>query len=251
MLIDMHAHLWKNSVELCKRGILDMCEVFDLTKVLVSSLGGYQPDEEEIRYLNDQTFAFMKEQPGLIEGYCYLNPRNPDTMTELRHRIEDEGMCGVKLWVATFCDDPLVDPIAEQCVSYGIPMLIHAFHKSVDQLPYESLGANVANLSRRYPEAKLIMAHLGANCLREMRMIKDCPNVWLDYSGSISHADDLEYAVRLVGADRILFGTDMPDLAFQCSYGQLVEADLTPEEREKIAWKNTAALFGFDGEAGK
>ena len=31
----------------------------------------------------------------------------------------------------------------------------------------------------------------------------------------------------------------------------VVEADLTPEEREKIAWKNTAALFGFDGEAGK
>lgn len=111
MLIDMHTHLWKNSVELCKRGILDMCEVFDLTKVLVSSLGGYQPDEEEIRYLNDQTFAFMKEQPGLIEGYCYLNPRNPDTMTELRHRIEDEGMCGVKLWVATFCDDPWWIPL--------------------------------------------------------------------------------------------------------------------------------------------
>ena len=82
-------------------------------------------------------------------------------------------------------------------------------------------------------------------------MVKDCKNVWLDFSGSISHADDLEYAVRLVGADRLLFGSDMPDLAFQCSYGQLIEADLTPEDREKIAWKNAVRLFGFDGEAVK
>ena len=251
MLIDVHTHLWKGIEAQCRPGILDMCDSFGIDKVLVSSLGGYQPDPEEIRYLNDQTYGFMKEHPGLVEGYCYLNPRHPDALTELHRRVEDQGMCGVKLWVATFCDDPLVDPIAEQCVSYGIPMLVHAFYKAVDQLPCESLGENVANLARRHPDAKILMAHLGADCLREMRMVKDCKNVWLDFSGSISHADDLEYAVRLVGADRLLFGSDMPDLAFQCSYGQLIEADLTPEDREKIAWKNAVRLFGFDGEAVK
>ena len=28
------------------------------------------------------------------------------------------------------------------------------------------------------------------------------------------------------------------------SYGQVLEANLTEEEREKILWKNTAELFG-------
>ena len=134
-------------------------------------------------------------------------------------------------------------PIAEQAIHYDIPVLVHTFHKAVDQLPNESLGENMAALARRYPEARFIMAHIGANCLRELRCVKDLPNVWADFSGSISHADDLEYAVRILGVDRILFGSDMPDLAFQTSYGQLLEADLTEEEREKIAWKNAADVF--------
>lgn len=251
MLIDMHAHLWKNGGDSCKRDILSMCETYGIDKVLISSLGCYQPDEEEIQELNDMTRDFMKEQPGRIEGYCYLNPRHTSSLTELRHRIEDDGMCGVKLWVATYCDDPLVNPIAEQCITYQIPILVHAFHKAIDQLPCESLGENVERLAKRYPEAKIIMAHLGANCLRELRMIRDCPNVWVDFCGSISHADDIEYAMRLLGEDRLLFGSDMPGLAFQCSYGQLLEAELTTEQREKIAWKTTSKLFGFDREVVK
>ena len=152
-------------------------------------------------------------------------------------------MCGVKLWVATFCDDHLVDPIVEEAIRYDIPILVHTFHKAVDQLPCESLGIHQANLARRYPEARFIMAHIGANCLRELRMVKDCPNVWADFSGSIAHADDLEYAVRILGEDRILFGSDMPAIGFQPSYGQLLEADLTDAQREKIKWQNAQRVF--------
>ena len=247
MLIDVHTHLWGNCVEESKRGILSMCEMFGIDKALVSGLLHYQPDEEEIRFLNDCTAAFMREHPGQIEGYCYLNPRHKSSGDELRRRVEDDGMCGVKLWVATYCDDPLVDPIVEQAVRYDIPILVHTFHKAVDQLPFESLGTNLAALARRWPEGKFIMAHLGANCLRELRCVKDCANVWADFSGSISHGDDLEYAKRILGADRLLFGSDMPDLAFQTSYGQLLEAELTEEEREKIAAGNAVELFRFKG----
>lgn len=67
-------------------------------------------------------------------------------------------------------------------------------------------------------------------------------------SGQISPApfltaDDLEYAVRILGVDRILFGSDMPDLAFQTSYGQLLEADFTEEEREKIGVGKTRRTY--------
>ena len=152
-------------------------------------------------------------------------------------------MSGVKLWVATFCDDPLVNPVAEQCIRYGIPMLVHAFHKAVEQLEFESLGENVAKLARRYPELKMIMAHLGANCYREIPPIQDCMNVWTDFSGSLYQADDLAYTKKLLGADRLLFGSDMPGVSFCTSWGKFMEADFTPEEREKVAWKNTVRLF--------
>lgn len=248
MLIDMHTHLWtqNGSTEITKqnkKSILQACENYHVDRIYLSSLDSFYPDEEEISRLNEITHQFMWEQPQLVYGYCYLNPRNANTLTELRRGIEDYGMSGVKLWVATFCDDTLVNPIAEMCVQYDIPILIHAFYKTVEQLPYESLGENVANLARRYPEAKLIMAHMGAECYRELPPVRDCPNVWTDFSGSIFHSEDLDYAKDLLGADRLLFGTDMPGIGFHVSWGQLMEANFTDEEREKVAALNTLALF--------
>ena len=215
MLIDMHTHLWvqdgsRETAEENKRTILKTCENFQVDRIYLSSLGSYYPDEEEIRCLNRMTYDFMREYPELVRG---------------------------------FCDDPLVNPIAEQCIRYGVPLLIHAFYKADGQLEFESLGENVENLANRYPESKLIMAHLGANCYRELRPVRDCPNVWADFSGSIFHSDDLAYAKKLLGAKRLLFGTDMPGIAFHVSWGQWMSADFTPEEREMVGWKNALELF--------
>lgn len=41
--------------------------------------------------MNDYVVSFMREHPGLVEGYCYLNPRNTNSLSELRRRIEDDG----------------------------------------------------------------------------------------------------------------------------------------------------------------
>ena len=242
MIIDMHAHLWLARIESDKADIRSVIDQYSLSKVMISTLKGYIPDEEEITLCNDATLGFMKEEPGVIEGYCYLNPRNPNTMDELKRRIS-QGMCGVKLWVATFCDDPVVNPVIEYCIDEKLPILVHAFHKSVGQLEFESLGINVANLAKRYPEAKLIMAHLGANCQRELKPVQDCPNVCADFSGSIHHCDDLAYAKKLLGAERLLFGSDMPGIDFATSYAQVREAALSEEEREMILYKNAQKLF--------
>lgn len=243
MIVDVHAHLWGAHPEEDKKKILQVAEQFSVDKVMVSTLQTYVPSQEEIRTNNELTWGFMKEHPELMMGYCYLNPRNPEAMDELRTCVEDHGFCGVKFWTSTFCDDPLVNPIAEKCIEYDIPILIHCFYKSVDQLPYETLGENVAKLARRYPEAKLLMAHIGANCVRELRPVKNCPNVFADFSGSVNHADDLPYAVKMLGTDRVLFGTDMPDIDYTISYSQVLEADLNDAQKTQILGGNAEKLF--------
>lgn len=250
MLIDMHAHLWmhdgrRDAVEADKKAILQACEEFDIDRVYISSLDGLYPkNEQEISRLNHLTHEFMREAPGVIRGYVYLDPNQNNKIDECRRGIEDFGMEGIKLWVATYCDDPLVFPIAEEAIRYDVPMLVHAFHKTVGQLRNESLGANVAALANRYPQVKIIMAHMGANCQRELPAIKNCPNVWVDFSGSLCHSGDLIYAKELLGADRLLFGSDMPAIAFHVSWGQFKQAGFSPMEMEKIAWKNADMLFG-------
>jgi predicted TIM-barrel fold metal-dependent hydrolase len=69
-----------------------------------------------------------------------------------------------------------------------------------------------------YPELPIIIPHFGAGFLREALMVADlCPNIYLDTSSSNSWikyhpALNLEevfrQALEVVGADRLLFGTD-------------------------------------------
>ncbi len=244
MMIDMHAHLMDGEAEEGKANLLSACKTMGIDKIMVSSLGSFNPGEEEVERLNAQTAAFMREAPETVLGWCYVNPRNWNCMGVLKRGVRENGMRGMKLWVATFCDDLLVFPLARWCGENGLPVLAHAFYKRVGQLPYESLGENVANLARACPETKILMAHLGANCLRELKLVADCPNVWADFSGSIVRRDDLDYAKKLLGAQRLVFGTDMPLFPGQLCLGQMEEADFTPEERELVSYKNAGELLG-------
>lgn len=249
MLIDMHAHLWAGNFENDKKIIVKAAECYNISRVYISSLGtptGYSsanPNEEDIKILNGETAKFIKEQPELIKGFCYVNPRHGNSLDVLKKGVEEQGMDGMKLWIATFCDDPLVFPLVEKCIDYKIPILVHAFHKAVGQLEFESLGSNMANLALKYPEAKFIMAHLAANCHRELKPIRPLKNVWVDISGSLYRRDDVDYAKKLLGAERILFGSDMPGASFLVNYGQIEEADLTQEERDLIYYKNAIKIF--------
>ena len=244
MIYDVHAHFGLYDVEFYRRELLNTAERYGVTRYYLSNVeGGYYPTQEQV-HLDNQTLSdLIKEYPDLLRGYVYANPRYDDALDVVRRGIEEQGMCGLKLWVATYCDDPLVFPLVEQMIEYDKPILIHTFVKAVDQLEFESTSRNVANLAQRYPEAKIIMAHLGGEPCHGIRPVAKYENVWIDHSGTLVGSNDLQHAINLVGVDRILFGSDLP-VGFACSYGQVLEAKLTEEEREKILWKNTAKLFG-------
>lgn len=241
MLIDVHAHIMEeDQVE----NLLRTAERYGVDRYYVSTLlGGYYPNEQEIEDSNAMLARIMKEHPSIFKGYVYVNPQHDNRMDVLRKGIEEQEMSGLKLWVATYCDDPRVFPLVEKMIEYDKPIIIHTFVKAVGQLDHESTSKHVANLAERYPEAKLIMAHLGGEPCHGIRPIAKYKNVWVDHSGTLVGSNDLQHAIDLLGVDRILFGTDMP-IAFASSYGQVLEANLTNEEREKIFWKNTMELFG-------
>ncbi|MFK7695759.1 amidohydrolase family protein [Paenibacillus sp. HJGM_3] len=242
MIIDAHTHVWGERYEASTRDLLKACEQYHIDKLYVSGLQTHYSDSSEIARLNGDVHRFMREQPGLVEGYCYVNPANDDAQDVLKRGIEEYGMSGMKLWVATFCDDPRVFPLVEMCIGYKVPILIHAFHKAVGQLEHESTGVHVARLAARYPEAKLLMAHFGGNGYHGIKAIRDCPNVWADFSGTYFRRDELDYAIGQIGAGRIVFGSDM-NITYLVNVGQLEEAELTPEEKDLIYYKNALKLF--------
>lgn len=246
MFIDVHAHAMMGVYRGDPRGnekkLLRAMEKYGIDKIYVSNLGGTNPDEEVVRIANSYTERFVKENPGRVEGYVYVSPEHKNALDVLKRGIEEQGMSGVKLWVSTFCDDPCVYPLAEKMIEYGIPLLIHSFWKAKLELPTETTGVNVANLAKRYPELKIIMAHLGGNCYDGIPAICDYKNVWVDMSSSIFRADDIDYTVERLGAERVLLGSDMIG-TYLTNVGQILEADLTDEERELIFSKNAIKVF--------
>lgn len=242
MIIDVHTHIWDGDYDGSTRQLLKACESFGISKIHVSGLKSHYPDEREIETMNALVHRFMQEEPGLVEGYCYVNPAHANAADVLKKGIEQYGMSGMKLWVATFCDDPRVFPLVELCIGYNVPILIHSFYKTVGQLEHETTGVHVARLAERYPEAKLLMAHFGGNCYHGVKAVRDYPNVWLDFSGSPFRRDDVDYAVEQVGAERIVFGSDMP-ITYLVNWGQVEEADLTAEQKALIYYKNALKLF--------
>jgi predicted TIM-barrel fold metal-dependent hydrolase len=178
----------------------------------------------------------------LVYGFVYINPANENKMDVLRKGIEDRGMAGVKLWVATFCNDPSAYPIVEKCIEYNVPILIHTWKKAIGQYAHEATAEHVADLAKHYPQAKLIAAHLGGNAYHGVHAIRDYPNVMTDISCSVFRGDDLDYAVEQLGAERILFGSDMPG-SYLVNVGQVEEAKLTKEKKDLIYYKNAQRML--------
>jgi predicted TIM-barrel fold metal-dependent hydrolase len=154
-------------------------------------------------------------------------------------------MQGVKIWVAVLCDDPSVNEIAEECIKKNVPVLVHSFHKAVGQLENETTSEHVRKLALRYPELKIIMAHMGGNVYHGLRCIRDLENVYTDISGTPIGKGEIDYALSQVGEDRLLFGTDMPFGGRQC-FAQIMDSHLSEDQKEKVFHRNAKKVLGID-----
>ena len=249
-LIDMHAHIFvANGIEREKQILLKNIELYGIDRICVSALNGFFPSVDEIDSMNREVYLFTKEHPECVSGYGYLSQEHDNSLPTLRRGIEDYGMIGAKIWVSEKCDSPKVDCLAEALIGYGKPLLIHSFKKSRGQVANESTATNIRALALRYPDLDIIMAHVDGNCYEGVECIRDLKNVYVDVSGSTARRGEVEYAVRHLGEDRVLFGSDMTGCSFAIPYGKVLDARVCDEAKKKILYKNSLTLFkGFGGE---
>lgn len=203
--------------------------------------GGVMADIAEVRAVNDSVLAAMKRHPKLIFGYCFVQPGNGAAALDEIERCLDGGMMGVKLYNQFRYRDPMVYPIAERCVDRKIPFLGHSAHltdaRSLAAQPNTSDSLDFCALSLRYPELMLILGHVngGGDWQWAIKGLRECPNVYVDTSGSVLEDDTIEMCVRELGHRRILFATDM---TMEGGVGKILSAELTDEQREDIFWRN-------------
>jgi len=246
MIIDIHTHNtdgWVGSLATlsAKQGIGRLVLLGDVLRY------GEQPTPEEVSRINQDTLACVNQYPDRMRGFCFLNPGNPpDLLEEEAVRcLSRSEFIGIKLEISTNVRSLKLDPLMKILERFDVPLLQHCWYKSVDRYSGESDPSDVADLAKRFPRVKIIMAHLCGCRERGVEDIADCPNVWIDTSGGQPEAGFIEYAVRRIGARRLLYGSDAPYRDFGCQLAKVREAAISAADRELILWKNAEELFSW------
>ena len=75
-------------------------------------------------------------------------------------------------------------------------------------------------------------------------VVRDCPNVYADLASSIAPMGGFEALVDMVGARKVLYGSDAPlhDMAYQI--GRVLFAKMSDEDKADILGHNLERLIG-------
>lgn len=254
MIVDCHAHVrgpledrddpWE-----LDRLLLEACDALGIDVTCVSHLGTPRPATPEgFREVNRNMLQSLEEFRGRFWGYAYVNPGwTHEAVEEIEYCLDaDEDCIGVKLYNEYKINDPVVRPVIEKCVELDVPILEHSGYSQVniEKQPNISTAEDIAEVGEAYPDAKLIVGHLGGGGDWEwqIRALADGPeNVGADISGSVVDEGLVEYAVEMIGAERLYFACDM---SMTAGMGKLMYSDISEEDRRKIGGENFLKLIG-------
>lgn len=103
--------------------------------------------------------------------------------------------------------------------------------------------AQVAELAAKYPDLPLVHANVGYRALRtQVPLLQSYCNVYLSLGNNFTAHAGIEHLVRLVGPDRLLFGTGFPASEPMMAVTQLMYAQITEAQKTMIGAGNAERL---------
>lgn len=235
MIVDSHMHVGDFpmfNVSMSRDGLVSEMRDNDIATGFV-----FHPHNGMVRELIGRT-------PG-IYGLVWANPRDPDVVTQTAGLLDEPGskFRGVKLHPLLdgyHPDDPAVHPIIELLIERRLPALIHCGH------PIFTLPWSIEELIRRYPQARIILGHMGHGNIVYINAAIDVaernPNVYLETSGMPMHSKIRE-AVERVGPDRVLYGSDTPFHHPSVELAKVRVSGLSTDLTERVLGENGRRLF--------
>ena len=235
MIIDSHTHLGDFPMFNVKLNAEEMIKIMDewnIGKSLVASIP------------NELTLKAVKKHPNRIFGMIWVNPYDREKAASLvKKAIVEWNFKGIKmhpLLHAYLPDQKIVYPIMEQAVKHKVPVLFHCGH------PPWSLPWHFGNLAEVYPEATIILGHMGHGHIvyinGAIEVAKKHDNIILETSGMPMHSK-IKEAVSEVGENRVMYGSDMPfgHPAFEIE--KVKVAGLTEKQLHLVLEGNAQRIF--------
>ncbi|MBI4602306.1 MAG: amidohydrolase family protein [Planctomycetes bacterium] len=205
----------------------------------------YDPSPEDLRRQNDDVLQALSHWHHRAFGFAYVSPRHLEaSLDELKRCVRDGPMVGVKLWVAQRCSDRSVDPIVERAAELKALVFQHTWLKVTGNLPGESTPMDLADLAARHPGAPIVCGHTGGDWEVGVRAGRAHRSVSVDLGGGDPTAGFTEMAVRELGADRVVFGSDAGGRSFASQLAKVLGAAIPEDAKRRILSENLKGLLG-------
>ena len=280
MIIDCHTHIFPDEVRkdresFCKRdegfssiyhrprakiaGVEELIASMDASGVEQSVICGFSWSEPALCSLHNQyLMESASRYPKRLIVFVSLLFSRPDWSEKELDRWVRQGAKGVGEIAfyrreMTSQDIDRMKPVLTRMEKEGTPLLLHVNETIGHAYP----GKGMTPLERFYelvlafPKLPVLLGHWGGGLpFYELmpEVAKAMANVYYDTAASPFLYSRKIYPVvsEIVGAKRVLFGTDFPLLSPQRYFKELEGSGLSKEDQRNILGLNFSRLMGFD-----
>lgn len=235
MIIDVHSHAWNFPADftddfIAQAGRARPGYAVDYTARYESYRATAPEDTKTIVFggkarlsglwVDDRTVAsYVAKDPERLIGFLSVDPTQPGWEHELAAGHQELGLRGIKLlpmYAGFSPDDALLDPLWRYARQHQLPVLLHTGTTFIAQAPLKfTLPRLIEPVALKYPEVKIILAHLGHPYEGECIVtIRKHANVFADVSALHYRPWQLYNSLMLAQEygvwNKVLFGTDFP-----------------------------------------
>jgi uncharacterized protein len=203
---------------------------------------------------NDEVAEFVRRHPGRFIGVAAVDLEKPvAAVRELDRAVNDLGFRALRvvpwLWNRP-PNDKLYYPLYVKCIELGIPFCTQVGHTG-PLMPSET-GRPVPYLDEvalTFPELRIVAGHIGYPWTDEMIGVAwKHANVFIDTSAYLPryYPPQLLHYINTYGRNKVLFGTNFPQLPFDTCVAQARALDLREESRRAFLSNNARRVFALD-----
>jgi uncharacterized protein len=223
----------------------DFVRYLDKTGVkrgIINSQKSYGINPEEFIAGNREVARNVEKYKGRFTGACVVNPQFIDeALKEIEYCHNQLGF----VWVGELCNYMIpynysikeFEMLVDHVTRLNMVLALHTEHGEMEYI------------SQKFPGATIAFAHFGDDheyddIFRRIDMVAKNPNYYLDTSGyGHDRVGVLEYAVKKIGPDRVLFGSDFSINDPSTVIARIKNSFLSSDQKQKIFSGNLEALI--------
>jgi predicted TIM-barrel fold metal-dependent hydrolase len=252
---------------------LNPIEQYERNNFYVERMGIERSISQEIGGTLDKPFdeapfeaeilKILERDKDRLSGRTPVHPSEPEKSCAKIEKWIRNGPCiAIKYAgsrVGPTCSHPNNDPIMRLAEEIGCHVYIHSWLNSGGSPRFPGSGnfegeatpMEVAVLARRFPNVAIVCGHTGGDWELGTRAVRSCENVLMEYSGSDPHSGMIENGIKILGADRLVWGGHGPSRSYATEIGKVLDANISKSDRMKIFGGNlrriSATMFRKKG----